>query len=370
MEAGLTLYDIAIMCCRNDNLGEIPSKLEMLSSMASELALIAIENERWHHTAASRALVEQLSPKRPMMLAQNRASDYRFHKSASSAEFKTLACQPLDSDTGDTLAEALGRRESPSMAVSSASDSSTGDNGDGDATADTEECEEWAANVIADVSHEQIIPSIPIRRTYRSGSITSDDASSDSGLSSSPKGFWTIRPGASPSSPVAFSDDGSWSPELSPHASSNDLQRALLPLPLNGTPKGESPTAGRRASVKFVDSLSSKGPFIPPATVNVSEFKTNGPTNGSLDGQEVHLGLQRKDSNMTRSKSYSALSRSLSAVSGSSGGSTDMLGPTRTPKPFTKDYEHFRTYLIKFIDMVIVREMTAAVHHSKIGKTA
>jgi len=364
VQAGLTLYDIAIMCCRNDNLGEIPSKLEMLSSMASELALIAVENERWHHTAASRALVEQLSPKRPIMSAQNRASGNRFHKSASSAEFMSLACESLDDDTGDSLAEALARGESPSMTVSSASDSSTGDNVD--CVAETEECEEWAANVIADVSHENILPSLPLRRTYRSGSVASDDASSDSGLSSSPKGFWTIRPGTSPASPVAFSDDGSWSPELSPHASSNDLQRSYSPLPIDATLKEESPTSGRRVSVKFAESLPSKGPFIPPATVNVSEFKTS----GLVNGQQWQLGLLRKGSSMTRSKSYSALSRSLSAMSGSSGGSSDMLGPTRTPKPFTKDYEHFRTYLIKFIDMVIVREMTAAIHHSKIGKTA
>ena len=38
VQAGLTLYEIAVMCCRNDNLGELPSKLEMLFSMAAELA--------------------------------------------------------------------------------------------------------------------------------------------------------------------------------------------------------------------------------------------------------------------------------------------------------------------------------------------
>ncbi len=64
VKAGLTLYDIAIMCCRNDDLGEIPSKLEILSNMAAELATTAVENGRWHHTAAVNAIAEQLSPAR------------------------------------------------------------------------------------------------------------------------------------------------------------------------------------------------------------------------------------------------------------------------------------------------------------------
>merc|ERR1712238_428911 len=40
-KAGLSLYEISVMCCRNDNLGEVPSKLEALFGMAIDLAGLA-----------------------------------------------------------------------------------------------------------------------------------------------------------------------------------------------------------------------------------------------------------------------------------------------------------------------------------------
>ena len=69
VEAGLTLYEIAILCCRNDNLAEIPSMMEKLFSMASDLAHKAVENERWHHAAASLAIEEKLTPSRRSIMA-------------------------------------------------------------------------------------------------------------------------------------------------------------------------------------------------------------------------------------------------------------------------------------------------------------
>jgi hypothetical protein len=58
--AGLTLYDIANLVCRHDFDGEEPSRLEMSVAQASDYALCAIENGRWHHSAASRALTTRL----------------------------------------------------------------------------------------------------------------------------------------------------------------------------------------------------------------------------------------------------------------------------------------------------------------------
>merc|ERR1719410_906921 len=60
IEMGLNLYDIATMCCRNDNGGVLKSHLEKITSQATELASVAVENGRWHHSAASRALEDQL----------------------------------------------------------------------------------------------------------------------------------------------------------------------------------------------------------------------------------------------------------------------------------------------------------------------
>ena len=101
--AGLTLYDIAIMCCRNDDAGEIPSKLEVLTSMASELATSAVQNGRWNHAAASKALADQLSPDGGSLLKHTK--DHRKDSSslcqvsilcllAPMPELRALNCRP------------------------------------------------------------------------------------------------------------------------------------------------------------------------------------------------------------------------------------------------------------------------------------
>jgi hypothetical protein len=346
VNAGLTLYDIAIMCCRNDNLGEVPSKLETLFSMASDLAVVAIENERWHHTTASRALVEQLTPDRDSLMSRDRSSSsYRFNKSASSAEFLSLVnADPLGSELDDDLSPEFARRGSPLMA-SSASDSST-DTIDANAEAEREECEEWAATVIADVGVDQMMAA---RRSRRSGSIASDDGSNDSGCQ---KGFWYIRPG---SLPVGPSDDGSlsWSPHLSPRSSIADSSPILdEPLSLDDSARA------RTTTVRFVDALQN-GSFLPPTTVSVSKFKSNG-----MD--LPFIGFSRQESGMTRSKSYSALSHSRSGLSCTS--TNEMVASLmHRTKPFTDEYENFHTYFLKFIDLVVAREMTAAVHQSTLS---
>ena len=61
VKAGLCLHDIANICCRNDNAGEIPSKLELIVDKSLELALLAIENGKWHPSFTSRALEHQIA---------------------------------------------------------------------------------------------------------------------------------------------------------------------------------------------------------------------------------------------------------------------------------------------------------------------
>ena len=185
--AGLTLYDIAILCCRNDNLAEEPSMMEKLFDMASDLAHRAVESNRWHHTAASRALVEQLCPRtrrRSSLLASAFEGRRSFHRSISNAETESKrVTAPISDQT-----QALKINDPPGMAQSSSSDSSSNN---GDAADEKEECEEWAAEVIANVTEHQMSP-IKIRPT-RSPSVSSDDASSDS--NESPHGFWCTAPG-------------------------------------------------------------------------------------------------------------------------------------------------------------------------------
>jgi len=39
VNAGLTLYQIASLCCRTDNFGEVPSKLEVMTTRAKEVSV-------------------------------------------------------------------------------------------------------------------------------------------------------------------------------------------------------------------------------------------------------------------------------------------------------------------------------------------
>ena len=303
VEAGLTLYEIATVCCRNDNMGEVPSRLERLSGMASEIARTALLNDRWQPATASRALADQLSPQRITLTPRVKTDG--FQRCASSGEMLTLAHQDsmlihdLDQLTSSE------RNGSPSMAQSSSSDTSSTHTVD--ANLDQEECDEWAATVIADVTPEPLTS----RRGYRAQSITSDDGTNDSLLSSSPKGFWTFPP---TSSVAGMSDDGStWSPKP------------------------------ERPSVTFAEYLPSKGPFIPPPTVSVTKMEPAVPRQESLS--------------MSRSKSYSALNHNSSGLSASSQEFTTTRDTLCRKNSMHEDDENYRDYFLKFIDLAIVREM-------------
>lgn len=320
VKAGLTLYDIAIMCCRNDNLAEIPSMMEKLFSVASELAYAAVENERWHHAAASRAIEEQLSPQpRVSGASMDPFFSKSMRKSASSAGLRSLDSKASRS----LLAQALldqeeYDRESPGMAQSSASDSSS-DSVDGDDPVD-----EWAAGVIAEVKMDQLALAAS-RRSHRDS--VSDDASSDS-LSSSPKGFWTVRPGSPPlgTSP----DDGSvsWSPQSPPKT---------LVQAMETPPNTEKPSVAFKTPVVSFASDVAKSSFIPPKTVSIETIRGK--------------PLARQESGLTRSKSYSALPDKVNRAESIA---------SRSLKPSSEEYVHYRMYFHKFIDLVIVRETTAA----------
>lgn len=323
VEAGLNLYEIAILCCRNDNLAEIPSMMEKLFAMASDLAHKAVENERWHHAAASLAIEEKLTPQRRSTIAdtQARLAGYKIRKSASSLGFHSLESTSSGSFYGG---EGLSGRDSPGMIQSSASDSSS----EGDVVADQEECEEWAMNAIADATAGNHVQTQQ-GRPERSCSIASDDCSNGSR-----KGFWTVAPGSAVA-PVEPSDDGSfsWSPQASPRPSS-DQDHSI-------------PSSPKSMKVSFANKLPS-GPFIPPSTVAVAK----------TSAESDFPYLFRSESGMTRSKSYSSIPRESSSSRGAP-------WDRRTLKPYSEAYENYRKYFHKFIDLVIVRETTAAALQSK-----
>lgn len=323
VKAGLSLYDIAIMCCRNDNAGEVPSKLEVLTSMAFELASSAVVNGRWHHAAASKALADQLSPEGGSLLQ----SPIHFFKSVSSIDLVSFGADGSAADCKSGV---------PTMAQSTGSETSSEDADDSDA-----DREEWAANVIADVSMEKSMSILQSPRMRRSESMCSE-RSGDTDLSSSPKGFWCHKP-SSPPKEESESDSFSWSPHLSSSNLLNDDMRFRDEV--EGDETFLSPT-----NVTFAESFSHTFLLPPPATVDVSTFKVAScVTNAS--GTSV---LTKKSSGLGRSHSFAALSdlHRSSTVSSRSG----EWGLSSIDE---SESEKCRGYFAKFVDLVIARETTA-----------
>jgi hypothetical protein len=350
--------------------------LEKLFDVAEELAAAAMENARWDHTAASRALVEQLSPTRRkrnssmLSLVANSLPSFRLTPtdedllelcgSASSAAAEAAASPP-SSGTPSGLTRALeghGRDSPALLAQSSASDSSSEA---GDGHCDKDLCYEWAASVLQDVGVDPgkpvVIPATH-RRTMRSGSIMSEEDA----LSSSPKGFWHIRPGTNP---LEEDDDVSvtWSPCASPRTSSiafsdrSDAPSPFLPLDDAQEIKMAKPTTVTFANI-------APGPYLPPqSAIRVSPFKSEANTGD-------YPFLHRSESGMSRSKSYSALSVAGSASKKSSFSLHDHQNSDEEQqrrrhnvaaamKDYGENYEVYRKYFHNFIDLVIVRETSA-----------
>ncbi|KAL7576757.1 hypothetical protein ACA910_005672 [Epithemia clementina (nom. ined.)] len=367
VEAGLTMYDIAILCCRNDNLAETPSLLEHLTALASELAKVAVENEEWHHATASRALEEQLTPRRSSnrklsggIKSRDRSSN-RFHRCASSGEFLVASDEDTEQPPRSNLSKALEQQKSPVpplAALSSGSDSS-GDNNNDETKEDAkEEIEEWAHSIIEDSF--QIVPPPSISRHPRSES--SDEGSSCFGTS--PRGFWHVRPGSLDDDSFAssFGDDSS-SFGTSPPQSIHHFRSIPVPQTLD--------TNRRPTSVTFA--TDEKEPedeacLSPPTTVSVDSSKQE----GLQASPTMTSRLQRMESNTSipRSKSYTSLSRRFSSSNLSSVPSTTSKMQQKSTTSAAANYldkaeehEFYRTYFLKFIDLVIAREM--ARHHQQ-----
>lgn len=341
VKAGLSLYEIAIMCCRNDNQGEIPSKLEILTSMATELATSAVENGRWHHAAASRALAEQLSPNGGSLLLPDRSNALKMRKSASSAYFASFF-----NEHEVLLDQPLPRNDVPGMA-SSVSDSSSDVD---DMAVDCEEdCEEWAAALIADVSLDK---SMSIMQSKMRSPSVESDGGSDTELSSSPKGFWHVRPCTSPS--VASDDESiQWSPHIAPK------KMADAPfLPLDIGPRvtfadklvDVKPYGMRMPVVSFAD-FAAMDDLHPASLPDLDKNDTHEPSRD----KPYSSSLERTEAGFGRSRSYTALSSIATEDNRISQTGRKPLLPMRT-----HDYDQFRDYFLKFVDLVIVRETTAA----------
>jgi len=308
IEMSLNLYDIATMCCRNNNGGMVKSHLEKITSQAAELASVAVENGRWHHSAASRALEDQLQVEHIPHL--NSVSK----KSKSMVDFASLLCE----------------HTVPSRMVTSGSESGS-DIGDGDQ--DHDECEKWAALIIAGYPVADLqVDDDDDNCSDRSLSSSYDSSSSSlSKLSSSPTGFWHVRPG---SNVVTTDNNHSWSPSTSP-VNSILLNNTMLRYNSSISSKRDNSVAGN--GVFIVDSL-------------IVE-------NVGLKSCDTSTMVKKKSTGMVRSQSFTALSSKPSIESVPVSGSG--LSYANTLGRVDEDYEQYHVYFLKFIDLLVEREIRA-----------
>mmetsp|Transcript_17017 Transcript_17017/g.25751 ORF Transcript_17017/g.25751 Transcript_17017/m.25751 type:complete len:711 (-) Transcript_17017:73-2205(-) len=307
ISSGLSLYDVAILCCRNDDLGESPSKLEMLTEMAKELATSAVGNGRWHHAAASRAIVEQLSLENNVW---SQAPAKRVIKSASSIDISSLLNRKTE--------------EMPNMTQSSLSDASSDiceavveqEDAVGNGI-EHEECEEWAAAIVADVSLEK-----KLQEARKPETAEEFEDSTSSVLSSSPQGFWLTKPGEDD-----FDEDSiTWTPHASPKTPREIADFTLGMAPL----------------VSFTD-VGGDGFLLPPAC----------PSNDR--NPPATLSFRRSSSGgLSKSKSFAAFS-SFDNIS-----SNISTGQSSVSMHMENDSITWKEYFSKFVDLVIAREIKAA----------
>jgi hypothetical protein len=360
-KAGLSLYEIAVMCCRNDNLGEVPSKLEALFGMAGDLAESAIRNDRWDSAVASRAIQEQLSPNGGSLLTPNLKNSFA-KKAASAFDLTELARSK----------ETSGVTTIPGMTQSAGSDeSSYSDNVEND-----EDCEEWAAEIITAVTLDTSTRLMNVKS--RSPSIDSDTSSEDGG-------FWHTSPNYQEDSwnePVDDESNGdeesvSWSPSASPTMDvlGVSFMNAMHESRVNSTKFDMSYNPGdhaRRTSFLQQEESTTEGLLIKPkppprtpsrvsfADINNIEFdRDNEDDKNHRTAQEINSintaenhGIKPQ---MKRSRSYSALSSTVNDTRTSTKDDTK-ISSNRTS--FTED--QYREYYLKFVDLVVVREITAA----------
>lgn len=441
VQAGLTLYDISSeILCRNDPGGELPSKLETLTTMASELAMSAVHNGRFHHATASIALEEQLATRRSMLMERNSTSSNSsslakfpnapfksgpFKRSQSSALVSRVSSLGGESAFTDELSKANSAFSSgeilfdpqttkdnfqcppPSMVQSSQSDLSEEEDIDIDEVGDdvcsftsenpSEDCAagDWAAALVAmadkSMDKDTLQASLLLDQKLRDRSISessgfssgssgsyesSSTSSTTNALSKSPIGFWHVRPGSSTLDNDTSEDEDKsvcWTPSLqsSGHPLNPDSSLLMnmdkdLGPPCILSPSGfstsnlgkllsESTVTLEVASHPSSNADDEFGPLTPQTTMNQA-----------LPGATSFSSFKPTKKTMCRSMSYSAFSTYNNGLTPS----TDLK-----PKQFSQSIQHnrtvnqendlFRTYFMKFVDLLVVRETERLIHRNE-----
>lgn len=376
IRSGMTLYDIAVLCCRNDDSGELPSKLETLISMADDIAKSALDNGRWHHSAASRALEQQLTPETlnhkffhsPSHDIQTSfGGGLAMYKSKSSVNFSSLSTEDLEDNNPPTP-----------LALPSAS----GSDSSSDCVEEQEcECDEWAAAFIADTLEPIDVPKPAASRRQRAISFARQDnddslhsSTSHDELSSSPIGFWYVPPSASKDK--ADNDSASWSPFISPAVSPSI---ASFGSGSGGIGKslemdGLELDIGKSRQVKF-----DMANLIPPMNLvraaSVDEDKLERETTDiNSDGLDppppkFQLPMFNGLGGMRRSQSYSAFSSFRRITDDTTDEQDEKASPHIhvSPPSGGESTQQHRQYFHKFVDLLIDREITPKVRSRQIS---
>ena len=364
--------------------GEVPSKLEVLTSMASELALSAVHNGRFHHATASLALEEKLSTHR---LVINRQPSSKFPtalktrpvvRSASSSFFSRVASlddasaftgdlsrigSGVSADFNESQSSKNNSQCPPGTALTSQSDDSS--EGDEDAGSfaidgpDDNAAGEWAAALVA-VADQSMDTDIMFGGRNRSVSESSSDESLSSALSKSPVGFWYVRPGSAMNDSYEDDEPSCTSPSTQSSMHSNPAELSLsLPRILSPSGISNSNLGKILTESKFNSPQES---LLPTEDVLTDRL---GPITTSFDLPTTPLKT------MSRSMSYSAFSTHKSASHSynhmKSNVSRSILNNVRNISSSTHEHDLFRTYFVKFVDLLVVRE-TERVLHSKVLK--
>lgn len=311
VKAGLNLYEIAVLCCRFDDAGDVSSRLEVLTSMAAEIATSAVENGRWDHVVASKALENQLSPQAQAQLGQ----------SPQKTMTKSMSMFSMDN---------IGFPENSDITMPACANASSGSS---ESTEEIEDemlendalekfesnCEVWAASVIADVSTGNIAEPGSSHRPR--------SCSDSSSASSSSSGFWTKRPG------TPDLDDSrhngrtvTWSPSTSPANMISHMHRHNFATP--------SPVMDSFKSLKIGS--------IPDEMLTPPKISTKG---------------------MMRCQSFSAFSSSKSKEQSSQFG--DVM---RNPQRKEGVGDQYGDYFRKFVDLLIARETLTAGRKKSISE--
>jgi len=354
-KAGLNLYEIAVMCCRNDNLGEVPSKLEVLFGMAGDLAKSAIRNNRWGLAVASRAIQDQLSPHGGSLLSPNPKS--RFNKRAASAFDLAGLARSKEINSAHAI---------PGMTQSAGSEDSSSYS-----DAENEDCEEWAAEIINAVSLDT---SSRLVMKPRSHSIESDTSSEEDGFwHTSPNSrddFWNRSLGdESESNGTEDEESITWSPATSP---SNDtlglsfMSESCMNRNVNRLDSSRiniSPSTQENCTKNSLQTQVTPRMPIRVSFANINNIDLDGEneihqrSRGNNDSDRNERGFESSSfkpiAKMGRSRSYSALSSS--AISESQANDERR---TQNRTSFTQ--KQYREYYLKFVDLVVTREITAA----------